>query len=70
MGVDTAESLVYTSATTIGGMLQERARGPQGADIRFLFVGEDDVPPGHTLSPEDQSVDYSYADAFALADGV
>jgi len=44
MVVQTSRGLHYTTATTLGGMLQERAEGPQGADCRFLFVREDDTP--------------------------
>ena len=36
------KQLQYTEAETLGDMLRLRAEGPQGEDIRFLYVGEDD----------------------------
>lgn len=58
---------VYTRAETIGQMLEERARGPLGDDIRFLFVNEDDVPPDRTPIGPDECVTFSFADAMDLA---
>lgn len=57
----------YTRATTIGAMLEERARGPQGDDIRFLFVSPEDVPPERTAQGQDECVTLSFADALDLA---
>lgn len=67
MAVDTSVRFAYTTATTLGGMLEERARGPQGADIRFLFVQDDDVPPGMTPEGEDESLVFTYAEALDVA---
>lgn len=58
---------VYTRAETIGQMLEERARGPLGDDIRFLFVNEDDVPPDRSPSGPDDCVTFSFAEALDLA---
>lgn len=58
---------VYTRAETIGQMLEERARGPLGDDIRFLFVNEDDIPPERTPFGPDECVTLSFADALDLA---
>ena len=30
----------FTEASTLGEMLLQRAQGPQGEDIRFLFVAD------------------------------
>lgn len=58
---------VYTRAETIAQMLEERARGPLGDDIRFLFVNEDDVPPDRAPTGADECVSLSFADAMDLA---
>lgn len=58
---------VFTRAETIGQMLEERARGPLGDDIRFLFVNGDDVPPERTPTGPDECVTLSFADALDLA---
>lgn len=68
--ITTAEltkAATYTRATTIGAMLEERARGPLGEDIRFLFVGQDDVPPERPPQGPDECVTLSFADALDLA---
>ncbi len=62
-----SERLAFTAAPTLGAMLEERARGPQGDDIRFLFVGKDDCPPDRAPQGEDESVVFSYAEAWDLA---
>jgi fatty-acyl-CoA synthase len=61
------KAATFTRAETIGQMLEERARGPQGEDIRFLFVGEDDVPADRAPSGPDDCVTLSFADALDLA---
>ncbi|MCA8921353.1 MAG: fatty acyl-AMP ligase [Planctomycetes bacterium] len=48
-------------------MLLQRAQGPQGEDIRFLFVADDDLPPGATLVGDDQHLVFSYREALDLA---
>jgi acyl-CoA synthetase (AMP-forming)/AMP-acid ligase II len=57
----------YTRAETIGQMLAERAKGPLGEDIRFLFVNADDVPPERAPQGPDECVTLSFADALDLA---
>lgn len=57
----------YTRAETIGQMLEERAKGPLGEDIRFLFVNADDVPPERAPQGPDDCVTLSFADALDLA---
>lgn len=59
--------LQFTRAETLGALLQERAEGPQGDDLRFLFVGDDDLPPGRFPEGEDKALVFSYAEAFDLA---
>ncbi|MGE0712139.1 MAG: fatty acyl-AMP ligase [Planctomycetota bacterium] len=60
-------TLRYTQADTLGGMLKERAQGPQGADIRFLFVHDEDVPPGFAIQGDDEAVQFSFSQAWELA---
>ena len=67
MTVEAAQPLRFTQAETLGGMLRDRAEGPQGEDVRFLFVSEEDVPPGLEPSGEDQSLVFTYAECYALA---
>lgn len=67
MVVKTSSGLHYTTATTLGGMLQERAEGPQGADCRFLFVREDDTPAGMVPEGEDESLVFTYSEVFRAA---
>ncbi|MEZ6188809.1 MAG: fatty acyl-AMP ligase [Planctomycetota bacterium] len=57
----------FTEAETLGDMLIQRAQGPQGDDIRFLFVAEDDLPPGVEPQGDDGHVVFSYADALELS---
>lgn len=58
---------MFTKARTLGEMLLTRARGPQGDDIRFLFVDEASAPPDKTPEGDDGSVSYSFAEALATA---
>jgi len=60
-------TLNYTAAPTIGAMLRERAEGPQGDDIRFLFVADDDVPPELSPEGEDRALTLSFRQALDLA---
>ncbi len=61
------QQLPFTRATTLGEMLRARVDGPQGADIRFLFVGDDDLPEGRVPEGDDQAVVFSYAEAWDVA---
>jgi acyl-CoA synthetase (AMP-forming)/AMP-acid ligase II len=65
--VDVQTSLRFTQSETLGGMLRERAEGPQGVDLRFLFVKDDDVPPGMEVEGEDSSLVFTYSEAYSLA---
>ena len=60
-------TLQYTQAETLGQMLRERAEGPQGDDLRFLFVHEEDVPPGRERGGPDDSISFSYAECYDVA---
>ena len=57
----------FTRARTLGDLLRERAAGPQGEDIRFLFVSPDDAPPEREPEGDDASLAFSFADAYLLA---
>ncbi|RMG12252.1 MAG: fatty acyl-AMP ligase [Planctomycetota bacterium] len=59
--------LHYTRAKTLGEMLRERAEGPQGPDVRLLFVREEEVPEGRALEGDDERLVYSYAEVFETA---
>ncbi|MBL4845258.1 MAG: fatty acyl-AMP ligase [Planctomycetes bacterium] len=67
MVVQTSSGLHYTTATTLGGMLEQRAGGPQGADMRFLFVREDDVPAGMQVEGEDESLVFTFSEIYTIA---
>lgn len=62
-----APPAVYTTAKTIGAMLEERARGPQGDDLRFLFVGPEDALSDRAPQGADESVVFGYAEAWDVA---
>lgn len=57
----------FTEAETLGQMLIERAEGPQGEDLRYLFVAEDDLPPGAEPTGDDQHLLFSYREALDLS---
>ena len=59
--------LQYTKASTLGEMLVERANGPQGADIRLLFVRENEIPEGRHLEGEDDCLTFSYRETYDTA---
>jgi fatty-acyl-CoA synthase len=59
--------LSFSNATTLGGMLQERASGPQGEDIRMLFAGDMPLPGIEAPKGDDKSIVLSYAQAYDLA---
>ena len=68
MGLKLAPSpLQFIRGTTLGEMLIERAEGPQGEDIRFLHVADEDVPPGKDVVGSDRSVAFSYAEVGTIA---
>jgi acyl-CoA synthetase (AMP-forming)/AMP-acid ligase II len=59
--------LAFSTATTLGGMLRERAEGPQGTDIRLLYY-EGPLPP-RVRPPEgdDKSIVFSYAEVYEMS---
>ena len=57
----------FTQARTLPDMLRERAAGPQGEDVRFLFVSPEDAPPDHPPMGDDGAVVLSFAEALDLA---
>jgi acyl-CoA synthetase (AMP-forming)/AMP-acid ligase II len=59
--------LAFSTATTLGGMLRERAEGPQGEDIRLLFA---DGPRPPWLRPpqgDDKAIVLSYGEVYDAA---
>lgn len=60
-------TLQYTQAKTLGQMLIERAEGPQGDDVRLLYVRPEEVPEGHILSGEDEHLVFSYKEVYDIA---
>ena len=50
-----ARTLAFSTATTLGGMIRERALGPQGEDVRVLYASRA-VPGFAPPVGEDQSL--------------
>ncbi len=59
--------LAFTRSFTLGGMIQERAAGPQGQDVRFLHVDAGGLPRIPAPAGEDRSVVLGYAEVYDLA---
>jgi acyl-CoA synthetase (AMP-forming)/AMP-acid ligase II len=58
--------IAFSNSTTLGSMLQERAKGPQGEDIRLLFV---DGPTASGIKPpegDDESLLFTYSELYEL----
>src|ERR1700752_4655159 len=56
--------IAFSTATTLGRMLQERAAGPQGDDVRLLFV---DGPGTKPAEGDDEARLYQYRELYEIA---
>src|SRR2546429_164422 len=59
--------LAFSTSTTLGNMLRERAQGPQGEDVRLLFAETLKLPWIRPPRGDDQSIVLSYAEVYDLA---
>ncbi len=59
--------LSFSTSATLGGMLRERAAGPQGDDIRLLFATDTTLAGHKAPRGEDRSVVFTYAEVYDLA---
>ncbi|MCG8422338.1 MAG: fatty acyl-AMP ligase [Proteobacteria bacterium] len=60
-------TLSFTRADTIGGMLLERSEGPQGDDIRFVFMKPEEACPGFSPQGEDDRITFTYSETYEMA---
>lgn len=59
--------LTFSTSTTLGEMLRERATGPQGEDIRLLFATDTRLPRIQSPQGDDRSIVLTYAEVYDLA---
>jgi acyl-CoA synthetase (AMP-forming)/AMP-acid ligase II len=59
--------IAFSTATTLGRMLQERAEGPQGDDVRLLFV-DGPAPPGiKPAEGDDEARLFQYRELYEIS---
>ena len=58
--------IAFSGAATLGGMLQERAKGPQGDDIRLLHLDGPPLPGAKPSQGVDESLLLSYRELYEL----
>lgn len=59
--------IAFSTATTLGRMLQERAEGPQGDDVRLLFVDGPVLPGVKPAEGDDEARLFQYREVYELA---
>lgn len=58
--------IAFSTATTLGRMLQQRAEGPQGDDVRLLFVDGPAVPGIKPAAGDDAAQLFQYRELYEL----
>ena len=59
--------MAFSTATSLGGMIRERAIGPQGEDVRLLHTNTSALPWLGSPQGDDESIVLSYAAVYDLA---